>query len=89
VTVRVTCPKGEKSCRITLTLKTGKRILATKTFTVAGGKTLTVNLKLNAAARRGLSVRRPVKAAALVTARDQAGNTATTTTPIQLLAANR
>jgi hypothetical protein len=89
VTIRVSCPKAEKSCRVTLTLKLGKRALATTTITIAGGKTRTVTLKLSAAARRSLMANRRVKATAVAYARDQAGNTAVTTTPIRFLVASR
>ena len=41
VTLRVTCPKTEKSCRVRLTLKLGRRVVAKKTLTVAGHSTRT------------------------------------------------
>ena len=89
VALRVTCPKTEKSCRVTLTLKLGRRVIAKKTLTVAGHRTRTFRLKLDVRARRSLNARRSLKATVVANARDQAGNTRTTTTSIRLLAPRR
>jgi hypothetical protein len=89
VTLRVTCPKTEKSCRVTLTLRLGRRVIAKKTLTVAGHSTRTFSLKLGVGARRTLRARRSLKATVVANARDQAGNTRITSTSIQLLAPRR
>ena len=89
VTLRVTCPKTEKSCRVRLTLKLGRRVVAKKTLTVSGGRTRTVRLRLGVRARRSLNARRSLKATVVASARDQAGNTRTTSTSIRLLAPRR
>jgi hypothetical protein len=89
VTLRVTCPKTEKSCRVTLTLKLGRRVIAKKTLTVAGHSTRTFSLTLGVGARRSLQARRSLKATMVASARDQAGNTRITSTSIQLLAPRR
>ena len=89
VTLRVTCPKTEKSCRVSLTLKLGRRVIAKKTLIVSGGRTRTVRLRLGVRARRSLISKRSLKAIVVASARDQAGNTRTTTTSIQLLAPRR
>jgi hypothetical protein len=89
VSVRVTCPKTETRCRVTLTLKLGKRAIATKTLTVNGNTSRTAGLKLTTATRRRLNAERTLKATVVARARDLAGNTATTTTPIHLLAPKR
>jgi hypothetical protein len=85
----VTCPRTEKSCRVTLTLKLGRRVIATKTLTVSGGRSRTFSLKLGVGARRSLMARRSVKATVVANARDEAGNTRITSTSIQLLAPRR
>jgi len=89
VTLRVTCPKTEKSCRVTLTLKLGRRVIARKTLTVSGHSTRAFSLKLGVRARRSLIARRSLKATVVANARDQAGNARITTTSIQLLAPRR
>jgi hypothetical protein len=47
-----------------------------------------VNLKLNASARRALARKRSLRVTAIATARDSAGNGATTRTSIRLIAPN-
>jgi hypothetical protein len=89
VRVRVACPRTEQRCRITLTIKLAKRTVATATLTVAGNTTRTATLKLTARALHTLNARRSLKATVVARARDQVGNTATTTTPIRLLARKR
>jgi hypothetical protein len=89
VTLRVACPRSARSCRAQVRLALGRRTLATKTVTVAGGKSRLVTLKLNRSARRDLLRKRSLKATAIVTARDHAGNPATTRTPIRMLAPAR
>jgi hypothetical protein len=89
VRVRVACPRTEQRCRVTLTIRLANRTIATATATIAGNTSRTATLKLSARARRSLSAKRSLKATVVARARDQAGNTATTTTPIRLLAPKR
>ena len=89
VTVRVRCPKSETRCRVTLTLKVGRRSVASTTLTVRGGSSRIAVLRLSAWARRRLQVSRTLRITAVARARDQSGNAATTTTHLQLLAPRR
>ncbi|HEX5927478.1 MAG TPA: Ig-like domain-containing protein, partial [Baekduia sp.] len=89
VKLRVACPRSARSCRVTLRLQLGRRTLATKALTVAGGKTNSVTLKLSRTARRDLQRKRSLKVTAIVAARDKAGHPATTRTSIRLLAPSR
>lgn len=73
------CPSTEKSCTITLKLKSAKKTVASKTFTVKGGKSKAVTLVLSKDARKVLAKRGSLKVSAVVTATDAAGNARTTT----------
>jgi uncharacterized membrane protein YgcG len=73
------CPSTEKSCTITLKLKSGKKTVASKTFTVKGGKSKAVTLVLSKDARKLLAKRGSLKVSAVVNATDAAGNARTTT----------
>jgi hypothetical protein len=86
VTLRVTCPRDEVRCRVDLRLRRGGRQLVGKTLTVAGGKTASVTLRLLRSDRLRLVRLRSLMVDARATARDAAGNRATTTTRIRLLA---
>jgi hypothetical protein len=93
--IRLSCPRAEQSspCRGTLTLRTrgrvrfrGKRrqvVLARASFRIDAGKTATVRLRL-AASKAGL-VRRSLKAVAIASVKDAAGNGATVRQPLQVL----
>lgn len=74
VSFRVRCPATEKSCKVTLQLKRGGSVVASKTVTVLGGKTVTVTLKLAKAVRKQLASHGRLKVTAVTTARDAAGN---------------
>ena len=65
--------------------RNGKRI-ARKTQTVPGGSTRTFSLKLSSSARAKLADLGRIKAKAVITATDAAGNTKTTTRRITLKA---
>jgi hypothetical protein len=56
---------------------------------VAGGETRRVSLRLNSGARRALARSRSLRVVAVATARDAAGNRATTRTRIRVLAPRR
>jgi uncharacterized membrane protein YgcG len=73
------CPSTEKSCTITLKLKSGKKTVASKTFTVKGGKSKAVTLVLSKDARKVLAERGSLKVSTVVKATDAAGNARTTT----------
>jgi hypothetical protein len=73
------CPSTEKSCTITLKLKSGKKTVASKTFTVKGGKSKAVTLVLSKDARKLLAKRGSLKVSNVVNATDAAGNARTTT----------
>ncbi len=84
VKLRVTCPAGTRSCRVHLRLQVAKRTVATKTVTVAAGKTKTVALVLSRAARGELKRKRSLHATAVATA-----NGAATRAPTLLLSPRR
>jgi hypothetical protein len=73
------CPSSETSCTITLKLKSGKKTVASKTFTVKGGKSKAVTLVLSKDARKLLAKRGSLKVSTVVNATDAAGNARTTT----------
>jgi hypothetical protein len=89
VALRVTCRRNEQFCRVDLKLRRGGGVVGRKKLVVAGGKTRRVSLRLARGTRRRLSRSRSVPALALATARDAAGNRATTRTRIRLLAPRR
>ena len=89
VRVRVACPKGVTSCRVTLTLKVGARTVGRTTLTVRGNTSRVAAVRLSAWARRTLKARRTLNATAVATSRAPAGTSVTTRTHIQLLAPKR
>ena len=74
VSFTVGCPATEQSCKITLKLKNGKKIAASKTVNVKGGKSKTVTLTLDKATKKLLAKRHSLKVSTVVTAVDAAGN---------------
>ena len=85
-TLRVACPASERSCRVDLKVLDGRRSVAPrKTLTIAGGKSARVVVRLSRAARRKLAGAGGLRVTAVLAARDQAGNRATTRTAIRLL----
>jgi hypothetical protein len=79
VSFTVGCPATEQSCKITLKLKNGKKIAASRTVNVMGGKSKTVTLTLDKATKKLLAKRHTLKVSTVVTAVDAAGNKRTTT----------
>ena len=73
------CPSTEKRCTITLKLKRAKKTVASKRFTVKGGKSKAVTLVLSKDARKLLAKRGSLKVSTVVNATDAAGNARTTT----------
>ena len=91
MTLRVACPRGEVRCAIDLRLRLrrGKHQLVHESLSVAGGKSASVTLRLTRSDRLRLARLRSLFVDAAASARDAAGNHATTTTQIQLLAPAR
>jgi hypothetical protein len=89
VTLRVSCAHAQGRCRVEVRLRRGNRQLAVKTVTVTGGKATSVTLRLKPGDRVRLARLRSLLVDARTTARDGAGNHATTTTQIRLLAPRR
>jgi hypothetical protein len=87
--VRVKCPRTEIRCLIDLRLRRHGKKLASSKFTVAGGKTAKVHLRLRRPLRRKLVRAGSLKASAVIRARDAAGNHRKTKTRIRLLAPRR
>jgi hypothetical protein len=89
VTLRVACPRGEIRCQVDLRLLRGPRLLVRKSLAVAGGKSANVTLRLLRSDRGRLVRLHSLLVNAAAAARDVAGNHATTTTRIRLLAPAR
>ena len=89
VTLRVACPHGEVRCKVDLRLRHGARLLGRKSVTVTGGKATNVTVRLMRGDRLRLVRARSLLVDAAASARDVAGNQATTTTRIRLLAPGR
>ncbi len=89
VTVRVSCPRTEISCRIVVRLAHARHLLARRTVTVAGGRSANVSLQMTKNGRVSLARHRTLMTEVTTTARDAAGNQATTRTRIRLLAPRR
>jgi hypothetical protein len=89
VTLRVTCPRGEVRCSVDVQLKRKGRRLARTAITISGGKSANVVLRLTGSARAQLTRARKLSVDALLTARDAAGNRATSKATIRLLAPGR
>jgi hypothetical protein len=89
IKLTVTCPGSELRCRIDLRVRRPYATVARTEFELAGGNTRRVSLRLNRGTRRRLSRSGSLRATALATARDGAGNRATTRTHIRLLAPKR
>ena len=84
--LRVRCPRSEERCAITVKVKKNGKRIARKTLSVPGGSTRTFRLKLSSSARAKLADLGRMKAKAVITATDAAGNTKTTTRRITLKA---
>ena len=89
IRLRVRCPAGELRCHVDLRVRRARATVARKSFQVAGGATRVTSLRLNQRTRRRLTRAGSLRALVLAAARDTAGNRATTTTSIRLLAPRR
>lgn len=102
VAIRLRCPASESRCTGKLRLETAKKlqvrsltaaeagkrkvVLGAKKFSLAGGRTLTVKVRLSKRNYRLIAGLKKVRVRATVTARDAAGNKRTTTRTIALKA---
>ena len=89
VTVRVSCPRTEVTCRIDLRLKHAGRLLAHRTVTVAGGKSANVSLQMSKNGRVSLARRRTLMTDVTTTAPRRGRKPGNDRTPIRLLAPRR
>jgi hypothetical protein len=88
VRVTVECPVGEPGpCTGRLVLLAGGKTLGAKAFSIRGGRSATVSVRLSAAAKRRLRRRNRLAATARAIARDVAGNTRTTEARLNIRAA--
>jgi hypothetical protein len=99
--VKVSCPSGVTSCSGTITLRTlsavaaakGKKkailTLASGSFTVAGGASKSVTLRLSAAARKLLAKSHLLRARATLLAHDSTGKSHTTLVTVTLKPAKK
>ena len=86
VSFRVGCPATEKQLQDPAPAQERGKTAASKTVTVAGGKTVTVTLQLSKATRQQLAKHSSLKVSTVVTASDAAGNRKTTTKRVTLRA---
>ena len=82
--VRLRCPSTETRCRIVLRIRYRGKTVASKAVTVLGGRTARVTLRLKPSARVALNSNGLLRVTAVTTARDAAGNRATTQTRMRL-----
>jgi hypothetical protein len=86
VKLKVSCPRGERVCRVALRLRHKGKTVASKKLRVAGGRTRRASLRLTRSARRRLARSGSLRVVAVASARDLAANHATTRTRIRVLA---
>ena len=84
--LRVACPGEDQGCRVTVRLRLAGRTIATRTVTVTAGSARSVSLPLSRRARRALARHGSLRATAIASARDAAGNRATSRISIRLIA---
>ena len=89
MTLRIACPRARFAARWSCACAAESDQLVGKSLTVAGGKSANVTLRLTRTDRLRLVRLRSLLVDAAATARDVAGNHATTTTRIRLLAPAR
>jgi len=96
VTLPLGCPADEQECSGNAVLETAKAVntsakkklkLGSKSFKVAGGKTLKLKIKLNRKARALLKKSGKIKARAILTVKDAAGNSKVTKKRVTIKAA--
>jgi hypothetical protein len=84
LTIRVSCPRGELFCAGLARLSSGSRRLGTKAFSVAGGRSKTVRLRISKSGRRLLRTRRRLSSTLRIRVNDAAGNAKTLRRTISL-----
>ncbi len=89
VAVTVRCPATESTCGITLKLRGTRGVFAGRTLasgatTVAGGRAVTVKLGLTKAARAKVNRGAVIRATAVITGTDAAGNRSVTRSAVKL-----
>jgi len=90
IRLRVSCPPGELICRVRLRFRrAGTSVTRSKALEVRGGSSRAVALRLTTSARGRLRRLGSLRVSAVATARDLAANTATSRTPIRVLAPRR
>jgi hypothetical protein len=89
VRLRVTCPRRERRCDVWLRLQLERKTVAARRFSVRGGASRRVTLKLSRGARRELVRTRSLRVVAVASVRTRAGHRGTTRTSILLLAPRR
>lgn len=87
--IRVRCPASEVRCSVRVELKAGRRKLGARRLVIRGGTTRVVRVKLSKKAFALLRKRRTLRAKAIVTATDAAGNRRRRTITIALKAPAR
>jgi hypothetical protein len=83
------CPRSETWCKADVQIRRGGSVVASKRIKLAGGKRATLTLRLAKDARAALVDRGHVRVTAVVAVRDAAGNRATRSAKLQLLAPKR
>jgi hypothetical protein len=86
IRLRVSCPSGERLCRVDLRLRHKGATVARKKLRLAGGKSRRVTLRLSRTARRRLLRSGSLRVVAVAAAWDFAANRAATRTRIRILA---
>jgi PKD repeat protein len=87
VTVKVTCPKTERSCTGQLTLRTKgnkAKVVGTKKFNIGGSQTAKLKVKLSKSARKTVTRKHRLSTAATAVAKDAAGNTGTAKATVKI-----
>jgi hypothetical protein len=87
--VTLKCPRSEIWCKADVQIRRGGSVVASKRIKLAGGKRATLTLRLAKDARAALVDRGHVRVTAVVAVRDAAGNRATRSAKLQLLAPRR
>jgi hypothetical protein len=86
VSLRVSCPRGESKCVVDLRLKRGRSTVGRKKLSIAGGKGRSIAVKLSSRWRGRLADAGALRLVASAAARDAAGNRATTSKRMRILA---
>lgn len=80
----VSCPRTESSCRISVLLRRGPRTIGSAKVTLAGGRSRTLRVRLDARTQRRLRTSRVLRVRCQVTGVDAAGNRSKRTVSVRL-----